>query len=305
MPCLKVANGWRSLKSSRDVDFAIRLRIAGRKCPAVSEEMILSSILGIVVGLILGLTGAGGGILAVPALIAGMGWSMQQAAPVALIAVAAGAAFGAAEALYRGLVRYKAALLMTCAGVPLTSLGLRAAGLAPQRLLVTLFALGMLFVAYRLWRQIRLGGNGEVEHRKSVAQVNPTTGKLVWTWQTATIIAMIGALTGFMTGLLGVGGGFVIVPMLRRFTALTMQGIVATSLMVVALVSFGGVVTALLRGADMPFEVTFLFALTTVCGMVTGRLLARRLSGRMVQTGFALVLVVVSSGMLAKALFLS
>ena len=266
--------------------------------------MILSSMLGIVVGLILGLTGAGGGILAVPALIAGMGWSMQQAAPVALIAVAAGAAFGAAEALYRGLVRYKAALLMTCVGIPLTSLGLRAANLAPQRLLVVLFALAMLFVAYRLWRQIRLGRSGEAEQGTSVAQVNSITGKLMWTWRTATIIAMIGALTGFMTGLLGVGGGFVIVPMLRRFTALTMQGIVATSLMVVALVSLGGVVTALLRGADLPVEITFLFALTTVCGMVAGRLLARRLSGRTVQVGFALVLVVVSSGMLAKALFL-
>ena len=266
--------------------------------------MILSSILGIGVGLVLGLTGAGGGILAVPALIAGMGWSMQQAAPVALIAVAAGAAFGAAEALYRGLVRYKAALLMTCAGIPLTSPGLRTARLIPQRLLITLFAMAMLFVAYRLWRQIRPGGNGEVVHRTSVAQVNPITGKLIWTSHTAIIIVMIGALAGFMTGLLGVGGGFVIVPMLKRFTALTMQGIVATSLMVVALVSFGGVVTALLRGAELPFEITFLFALTTVCGMVAGRLLARRLSGRTIQAGFALILVVVASGLLAKALLL-
>lgn len=264
--------------------------------------MVLSSILGILVGLILGLTGAGGGILAVPALIAGMGWTMQQAAPVALIAVAAGAALGAAEALYRRLVRYKAALVMTCVGIPMTSLGLRAARLAPQRVLVTLFALAMLFVAYRLWLQIRRGGTGEAELRPSVARVNPLTGKLVWTWRTATIIAMIGAMTGFMTGLLGVGGGFVIVPMLRRFTALTIQGIVATSLMVVALVSLGGVATALFRGADLPGEATFVFALTTVGGMVAGRLLARRLSGRTVQIGFALVLVVVSSGMLAKGL---
>lgn len=264
--------------------------------------MVLSSMLGILVGLVLGLTGAGGGILAVPALIAGMGWTMQQAAPVALIAVAAGAAFGAAEALYRGLVRYKAALLMTVVGVPLTSLGLRAAHLAPQRVLITLFGLAMLFVAYRLWRQIRRGETGEAELRSSVAQVHPLTGKLVWTWRTAIIISMIGALTGFMTGLLGVGGGFVIVPMLRRFTALTMQGIVATSLMVVALVSLGGVVTALLKGAELPLDVTVLFALTTVCGMIAGRILARRLSGRTVQIGFALVLVVVSSGMLAKGL---
>ena len=56
--------------------------------------MLLSLLLGVLVGAVLGLTGAGGGILAVPALVVGMGWSMQQAAPVALVAVAGGAAVG-------------------------------------------------------------------------------------------------------------------------------------------------------------------------------------------------------------------
>ena len=49
--------------------------------------MLLASLFGVVMGLVLGLTGAGGGILAVPALVLGLGWSMTQAAPVALFAV--------------------------------------------------------------------------------------------------------------------------------------------------------------------------------------------------------------------------
>ena len=265
--------------------------------------MILSSMLGILVGLVLGLTGAGGGILAVPALIAGMGWTMQQSAPVALTAVAAAAGIGAAEALFRGLARYKAALVMSAVGVPMTSLGLRAAQVAPQRALVTIFGAVMLLVAYRLWRQIVRNGTDEPDLRSSVARVDPRTGKLVWTWRTAGVVCMIGALTGFMAGLLGVGGGFVTVPMLRRFTALKMQAIVATSLMVAALISLGGVVSALLAGATLPIDITVLFAATTVCGMIAGRILARRLSGRMVQVGFAVVLVVVSTGMLARGLF--
>jgi len=53
--------------------------------------MLTSLILGAIVGAVLGLTGAGGGILAVPALVAGMGWPMQQATPVALVAVAGSA----------------------------------------------------------------------------------------------------------------------------------------------------------------------------------------------------------------------
>ena len=67
--------------------------------------MILVVVLGVLIGAIMGLTGAGGGILAVPLLVAGMHWSMQQAAPVALFAVASGAAVGAFDG-FRHLVRH-------------------------------------------------------------------------------------------------------------------------------------------------------------------------------------------------------
>ena len=64
------------------------------------------------IGAMLGLTGAGGGILAVPAIVVGMGWPMQQATPVALIAVASSAGIGALEAFRKRLVRYRAAFCM-------------------------------------------------------------------------------------------------------------------------------------------------------------------------------------------------
>ena len=115
--------------------------------------MEISLILGVLVGAVLGLTGAGGGILAVPALIVGMGWTMQQAAPVALIAVAGSAAIGALEGLKKGLVRYKAAGVMVLAGLPFTSVGVRVAELLPQALLLGLFAVVLLIVAGRLLRQ--------------------------------------------------------------------------------------------------------------------------------------------------------
>src|SRR3984885_3085361 len=111
--------------------------------------MLTSLILGALVGAVLGLTGAGGGILAVPALVVGMGRPIQQASPVALIAVAGSAAIGAVEAFRRGLVRYRPALLMALAGVPVTSLGASLAHKLPQRLLIELFAGVMLLVALR------------------------------------------------------------------------------------------------------------------------------------------------------------
>lgn len=262
--------------------------------------MELSLILGVLVGVLLGLTGAGGGILAVPALIVGMGWSMQLAAPVALVAVAASAAIGAIEGFRKRLVRYKAALVMAIGGIPFTSVGVSAAHLLPQQWLFGLFSLVLLIVAARLIRQAR-AKELEIEPHRIFAEVDLQTGRFHWTWRTARLFLAIGAVTGFMTGLLGVGGGFVIVPALRRFTNVTLHGIVATSLMVIALVGTGGVISAVMHGTELPLQITVLFAFATIAGMLLGRNLIKHLSQKHVQIGFSAMLIVVAIGLTWKA----
>ncbi len=264
--------------------------------------MLISSLLGALVGLVLGLTGAGGGILAVPALVFGMGWSMQQAAPVALLAVASGALIGAVEGLRKHLVRWRAALLMALAALPCIGFGVSQAQLLPQRWLLGLFAAVMLLVAARLLRRGRPRAAHDALAPAALAPIDQTTGRIRWSWATAALIVGIGAVTGFMTGLLGVGGGFVIVPLLRRYSGVSMHGIVATSLLVIAVVSSGGVLIALLHGAVIPLAASAWFAGATAAGMLLGRLLARRLSAHQVQYGFALVLTVVACGLLARSL---
>ena len=263
--------------------------------------MELSLILGVLVGAVLGLTGAGGGIMAVPALLIGMGWSMQMAAPVALVAVAASAALGAIEGFRKRLVRYKAALVIAVGGLPFTSVGVSVAQLVPQQWLLGLFSLLLLNVAVRLIRQAR-ASELEIEPHRIFAQVDLQTGRFHWTWRTARLFLAIGAVTGFMTGLLGVGGGFVIVPALRRFTNVTMHGIVATSLMVIALVGTGGVISAVMHGAELPLQSTCLFALATIAGMLLGRKLVAHLPPKNVQIGFSVMLIVVAVGLTLKAI---
>ena len=110
--------------------------------------MLLASLFGVVMGLILGLTGAGGGILAVPALVLGLGWTMTQAAPVALFAVGSAAAVGAIDGLRHGLVRYRAALLIAALGAVFSPVGIYFAHQLPEKVLMILFSLLMVMVAW-------------------------------------------------------------------------------------------------------------------------------------------------------------
>ncbi len=267
--------------------------------------MTVSLILGVLVGAVLGVTGAGGGILAVPALVIGLGWTMEQAVPVALIAVAGGAAVGATEGVRKGLVRYKAAIIMALAGVPFTSVGVLSAHNLPQRGLIGLFALVMVIVAVRLLQKSTPTLRKPSSDSPSLppVRINPHSGKFEWTWTTAFILSAIGVVTGFLTGLLGVGGGFVIVPLLRKLTNASMHAIIATSLMVIALVGCGGIISAVAHGAALPFKETALFTLATICGMLLGRKLASHLPEHRVQQGFSLILIVVSLSMAGKAIF--
>jgi uncharacterized membrane protein YfcA len=265
--------------------------------------MMLALALGVLVGVLLGVTGAGGGILAVPALVAGFGWSMQQAAPVALIAVAGSAAIGALDGLRRKIARYRAALLMAACGMSMTPLGARAAHGLPQQALMVGFAMIMLMIAVRMLSDRQSADERRAELALwSGARINPETGRFIWTAPTAVLLGAIGATGGFLTGLLGVGGGFVLVPLLRRFTELSMQAVVATALMVVALVGTGGVFATLAQGATIEPLPTALFAGASASGMVIGRIVGGRLPPDRVQQAFAGVLVLVATGMLAMAL---
>jgi uncharacterized membrane protein YfcA len=257
--------------------------------------------LGVLVGAVLGLTGAGGGIFAVPALVFGMGWSVMQASPIALLAVAGAAAVGAIEGLRQGLVRYKAAALMSVTGIAITSLGVRTAHALSGEALLLAFAAAMILVAIRMYRA---GGNQPAAAdlaRPPPCKIDPTTGRLHWTPRSVAAISAVGLLSGFLTGLLGVGGGFVIVPELRQISDVSIHGIIATSLLVIALVAGGAVLVAWWHGAALPLNVTIPFVVSTATGMLIGRRLVRHLPAALLQRSFAVLMGVVAVSFVVKA----
>ncbi len=264
--------------------------------------MLTVSFFGGLVGLVLGLTGAGGGILAIPALLFSLGWSLQQATPLALMAVAIAAAIGAAQGLQQGIVRYRAAIVMALAGAPFTSVGIAIAHATSARVLSLLFAAIMLIVAYRAWQSGSASkGQQTATERPVPCPLNAQTGRIIWTAKSFATIASIGALTGLLSGMLGVGGGFVIVPALRRVTHLSMHSIVATSLMVIALVGGAGAISALAHGVHIPLAEGLAFGVPTVLGMLIGRYAIRFISSTHLQKGFALLVLGVSAWLLWKS----
>ena len=270
--------------------------------------MLISVGLGLAVGSILALTGAGGGILAVPLLIFGLGLSVGEAGPIGLLAVGIAAAVGAGLGLRAGTVRYKAALLMAGSGIVLSPLGTWLAHRMDNRWLSALFAVVLLFVAYRTFLKAQVQTQADTEDMQPAHDAAPQcirdvgSGRFVWTTSCARTLALSGTVSGLLSGLLGVGGGFILVPALQRFTDLTMQSVVATSLAVIALVSLSSVMSSAVTG-HLNWTVAVPFCGGALGGMMAGQLIASRLGGPQLQKGFAAVSALVAIGMMVKFVF--
>ncbi|AXA53191.1 sulfite exporter TauE/SafE family protein [Pseudomonas thivervalensis] len=266
--------------------------------------MLLASFFGVVMGLVLGLTGAGGGILAVPALVLGLGWSMTQAAPVALFAVGSAAAVGAIDGLRHGLVRYRAALLIALLGAVFSPLGIYLAHQLSEKILMLLFSLLMVLVAARMLRretpQTGPSDHGAASWGQKNCLLDRQTGRLAWTARCTATLSALGAVTGMVSGLLGVGGGFLIVPAFKQLTDVQMRGIVATSLMVISLISLIGVVGAFHAGVSID-RVGAAFIAASIVGMMLGRRVSAKVPARTLQVGFAGVCLAVAGFMLVRA----
>lgn len=264
--------------------------------------MLTALALGLVVGLILALTGAGGGILAVPLLVFGIPMGVAQVGPIGLLAVGMAAALGALLGLRDGIVRYRAALLIAVAGMLLSPAGLWLAHRIDNRWLTILFAVVLLLVAVRTWRQARhppaaLTPSSPIPYP---CQRSVDTGRFTWTSGCARALTLSGTVAGLLSGLLGVGGGFVMVPALQRYTDLPMRSVVATSLAVIALVSVSGVATSAATGGIV-WPVALPFSAGALVGMLGGRLVSARLAGPHLQIGFAIVSAAVAVGMIVKS----
>jgi hypothetical protein len=236
---------------------------------------LAAAALALAIGLGMGLLGGGGSIVAVPVFTFLLHMAPKDAIVASLAVVGLAAATGAIGALVRGVVPVTVTLTV---GLAATA-GAFAGGLAGARLddRVQLAILGgvMLAAAFVMWqRPGREGAGGSSASRP--------------------VLMLLGLGVGALTGLVGVGGGFLIVPALVFGAGMPMQQAASASLFVIALAALSGL-AGYAGHATIAWDFVLPFAAVAAAGTLAGGGLASRMPQRALQQAFAIALVVLGS----------
>lgn len=241
--------------------------------------MILPWIGALLVGLSLGLMGSGGSILTVPVLIYLAGEQEKVAIAESLGIVGAISFLGAIPYAFKQQVHWRSVILFGLPGMVGTYGGAIIAGFVSGTFQLILFAIVMLIAAGLMFRN------------KKVDSENIDAGKNQQWW----IIAIEGLVVGVLTGLVGVGGGFLIVPALVLLGGLSMHIAIGTSLVIIAMKSFSGFYKYIdvLKELDLSinWELVFIFTLIGAVGSFAGRSIGTKISGEKLKRGFAVFLL--------------
>jgi uncharacterized membrane protein YfcA len=261
---------------------------------------LLASPLGFLIGLSLGALGGGGSILAVPVLVYVAGQDAKAATASSLFLVGAAALVGMVSHWRAGRVRVGTGVAFGLTGIG----GSLAGSLLNRRLdpdLLLLAFSGLVLLA--AWRMVvgcpsctEAGARRELAGDTGAAPVGAAGVVLVRAHLDAAHVAQVvaaGTAVGFLTGLFGVGGGFVIVPALTLVLGLSMPQAIGTSLLVIAINSAAALSTRLAT-TSIDWKVTAPFTVAAIVGVLAGRRLADRLDPERSLRWFAGLLVVIA-----------
>lgn len=246
--------------------------------------MLLLIPLALLVGLLLGLLGGGGTILAVPVFVYVLGFEAKSAIAHSLIVVGITSLVGSYGHWRAGSVRWRVALVFGLVAMVGAVAGARLALLLSGRVQLTLFAVVMLVASVFMFRGRRpaAADDGGVPAPQRLRLLP---------------IALQAAGVGIVTGLVGVGGGFMIVPALTLLGGLPIYQAVGTSLVIIgfnALAGFGGY----LDQVTVDWTLVAVFTMTAIVGALVGTSLGRHVPANALRKGFAVFLVLVAGWIL-------
>ncbi len=248
--------------------------------------LVLAASLGLLVGGMLGGLGGGGAIVTVPAMVYLLDQSPRAATTGSLVVVGLSALAGVVSHRRSGQVRWRLAAELAMFGAPGAWAGAQLNRGVDEDLLMVAFSALMLLAAGAL-----------VADRADVGARGTTTSRAA----SPTVLVLAAVLVGMVTGFFGVGGGFVVVPVLVLVGGLPMPTAVGTSLVVVALNTATSLAVRI-DGPPVDLGVVLPFALAAMTAAMLGRHVAERLPAHRLTAAFAAVLVLVAIGTAAQAL---
>lgn len=252
----------------------------------MSLTILLAISLSLLIGVSLGLLGGGGSILTVPIMIYALGVGEKSAIASSLLVVGATSAVAAIAHARAGNVVWRVALIFAGAGMTGAFLGGKVAKFLPASLLLVIFAVIMFATAFFMWRG-----------RKATPGVVAAEAKPL----PIPTILIEGLIVGLVTGLVGAGGGFLVVPALALLGGLPMQKAVGSSLVVIALKSFAGF-AGYASHVTIDWELTGIVTAAAVVGSFGGAALAKKVAQEQLRKGFAVFVLVMAVFLLGKQL---
>jgi uncharacterized membrane protein YfcA len=242
--------------------------------------LLLAATLALTIGLTLGLLGGGGSILMVPMLVYVVGQDAKVAIASSLFVVGTTSLVGMSAHARAGRVRWAVGLFFGLAGMAGGFLGARLGKLVPGTVLLVAFGVMMLATSLAMMRGRKEAPGGALHPVKAI---------------------LIGVLVGTVSGLVGAGGGFLVVPALVLFGGLGMNQAVGTSLLVIAMQALAGFAGNL---GQVPLDWTLLGVVTAaaVGGSLVGVKLAHRAKPEVLRKAFAWLVLGMGAFLVAKQL---
>lgn len=244
---------------------------------------VLALVLSLLIGVALGLLGGGGSILTTPILIYALGVEPKAAIATSLLVVGVTSVAAVVQHARAGNVVWRTGLIFGAAGMAGAYVGGFVAGWIPAKVLMGLFALMMLATATAMFRGRKDPG--------------PGTGAAHPLWK----VVVEGLVVGVVTGLVGAGGGFLVVPALALLGGLPMRQAVGTSLLVIALKSFAGYAGHAAH-VSVDYELAALVAGSAVLGSFAGSRIATVVPPDALRRGFAGFVLVMGAFVLYQQL---
>jgi uncharacterized membrane protein YfcA len=240
----------------------------------------------IAIGVSLGLLGSGGSIITVPVLVYLLGQDEKVAIAGSLFVVGTIALAGSLQYVRVGLIDWRNVFVFGVPGMAGTYLGALIAAFVPGILQLSFFALVMLVASYMMLRPVPLT---DEEHEP----------REIWK------IAIDGLVVGVITGLVGVGGGFLIVPALVLLGGLSIHRAVATSLVIIALKSYSGFYKYLdvlaQQNLQLDWQTLLLVSGLGIVGSYAGARIAGRMPQERLKKGFGYFLIIMGLYILARS----